>query len=370
VNPSELTLSNGDEIAAWVRLALVPGVSPSVQQRLVAAVGSASEVLAAPSSRIAAIAGHAAAECLAKGADGELVEATLRWRELPNHRVLTIGDDSYPRLLREIHDPPTVLYTIGRPQLLDAPAFAIVGSRNATPAGARDGQSFALALSQAGLCIVSGLALGIDASAHRGGLAGPGSTIAVMGTGADRIYPRRNRELAHEIAATGCLVTEFPLGLGALAGNFPRRNRLISGLARGVLVVEAADRSGSLITARLAAEQGRDVFAIPGSIHSPLSKGCHILIKEGAKLVDRVEDILAELGLEVPAAQVPEPARPAAASNRLLEAMGFAPVTVDRMAQLVGEGAASISAQLSQLEIEGRVEALAGGWFQQREHRR
>jgi len=366
VNIPELTVSHIEERAAWLRLSLVPGVPPSAQRSLLKTIGSPSEVLSSAASRIADVAGSVIAERLAAGPDQRLVENTLRWLEVPDHHLLALGDDAYPRALLEIHDPPTVLYAIGRASLLNMPSFAIVGSRNATPLGMRDAHSFALALSDAGLCIVSGLALGIDACAHRGGLAGASSSLAVMGTGADRVYPSRNRELAHQIAARGCLVTEFPLGTGATAGNFPRRNRLISGLARGVLVVEAADESGSLITAHTATEQGRDVFAIPGSIHSPLSKGCHILIKEGAKLVDRVDDVLNELGLDPPIERSPAPVARGAPS-RLLEAMGFVPMTVDRVAQLVGEGAATISAQLSQLEIEGRVQALAGGRFQRLE---
>jgi DNA processing protein len=227
----------------------------------------------------------------------------------------------------------------------------------------RDAEAFAATLSEAGLCIVSGLAAGIDAAAHRGGIAQKGSSLAVLGTGADVVYPAGNRKLAERLAHEGCLISEFPLGTPPEPGNFPRRNRLISGLSRGVLVVEAAIRSGSLITARRALDQGRDVFAIPGSIHSPLSKGCHDLIKQGAKLVESAEDILAELGLGDAVAGKPAPG-PAAPADPLLDAMGFAPVTMDQMAQLTGFGAPALAASLSRLEIEGRVAALAGGRFQ------
>ena len=361
----DLPLHNCDEAVAWLRLTLVPGIPPAAQQGLLRAIGTPAEVLASPSSRVASLAGPQVAERLAAGPDPELLETTVRWLEADGHHLLTLADDGYPRTLLHIADPPTVLYAIGHAQLLNAPSLAIVGSRNATPQGARDAYAFARALSDAGLCIVSGLALGIDANAHRGGLAGRGASIAVMGTGADRIYPGRNRALAHEIADKGCLVSEFPLGTNAVAGNFPRRNRLISGLSRGVLVVEAADQSGSLITARLAAEQGRDVFAIPGSIHSPLAKGCHILIKQGAKLVDGAEDVLAELGMASKPDAAANTPRARRGPRGLLDTMGFAPITVDQMAELTGEAAAAISAQLSQLEIEGRIEALAGGWFQQ-----
>jgi DNA processing protein len=257
-----------------------------------------------------------------------------------------------------------VLYAIGRVELLNAASIAVVGSRNATAQGGRDAYAFARALSDAGLTIVSGLALGIDTHAHRGGLEGRSSSVAVMGTGADLVYPKGNRALAHELAAKGCLITEFALGTPSAAGNFPRRNRLISGLSRGVLVVEAAERSGSLITARLAGEQGRDVFAIPGSIHSSLSKGCHVLIKEGAKLVESAADVLAELGIAQESAAAPARGSDAP-DDPLLDAMGFGPVTIDQIAQRVGGNAAAIGAGLARLQIEGRVAAMAGGRFQQ-----
>ena len=363
MTPTELPFPIKDDPLAWLRLTLVPGITPARQQALLRAFGTPEEVLASPSSQVAAVADHDVARRLAAGPDSALLEATLRWLQAEGHHLLVMGDAAYPRLFCEIPDPPTVVYAIGHTEFLNVPSIAIVGSRNATPQGVRDAAAFARALSDAGLCVVSGLALGIDASAHAGGLAGRSSTVAVMGTGADRIYPARNRALAHDIAARGCLLTEFPLGIGPVAGNFPRRNRLISGLARGVLVVEAADQSGSFITARLAAEQGRDVFAIPGSIHSPLAKGCHILIKEGAILVDDARDVLVELGMapvERAAAKQPAPET----ADPLLDAMGFAPVTVDQIALLTGEEAPRISAHLSRLEVDGRIEALAGGRYQ------
>jgi DNA processing protein len=238
-----------------------------------------------------------------------------------------------------------------------------VGSRNATAQGEQNAENFAKALSETGLTIVSGLAMGIDAAAHRGGLAGAGASVAIMGTGPEQVYPPRNRKLGEELATSGCLVSEFPYGTPPLASNFPRRNRLISGLSRGVLVVEAALQSGSLITARRALDQGRDVFALPGSIHAPLSKGCHDLIKQGAKLVESVEDILAEIGwLAQPANLAPAP--DLGEEDPLLEAIGFAPVSMDRIAQLTGMRASSLAAGLSRLEIEGRIAAVAGGLFQ------
>ena len=221
------------------------------------------------------------------------------WLDDPANCVLTLADADYPQSLLQIPDPPPLLYAKGRRELLNRACFAIVGSRNATRAGIQQAEAFAGALSDANLVIVSGLALGIDAAAHRGGLAGASSTIAIVGTGLDVVYPARNRDLAHEIASRGCIVSEFPLGTPPMPDNFPRRNRLISGMARGCLVVEAALSSGSLITARMANEQGKEVFAMPGSIHSPLAKGCHRLIKQGAKLAESAEDILEELRLPV-----------------------------------------------------------------------
>jgi DNA processing protein len=252
----------------------------------------------------------------------------------------------------------------GRVDLLNGRALAIVGARNATAQGAVNAEQFARELSRGGMTIVSGLALGCDASAHTGALDGSGSTIAVIGTGADRIYPSRNQELARRIAENGAIVSEFPLGTPALRENFPRRNRIISGLSRGVLVVEAAARSGTLITARLAGEQGREVFAIPGSIHSPLSKGCHQLIRQGAKLVDDARDILSELQVVVAA-----PVRRGSPSwefgaPALLDAMGFDPVGIDLLAQHTGLTADTLSAMLLSLELESRVAMLPDGRFQ------
>lgn len=251
----------------------------------------------------------------------------------------------------------------GRIGLLSRSCIAIVGSRNSTPQGAVNAEAFARTLSEAGLTVVSGMALGIDAAAHRGALCGPASTVAVIGTGPDRVYPARNRELAHTIAEQGTLVSEFPVGTPALAANFPRRNRVISGLARAVLVVEAAERSGSLITARLAADQGRDVFAIPGSIHSPLSKGCHRLIKQGAKLVDDARDILDELGLQQ-AAPGGESADPRGMDDPLLAQMGFDPCDVDTLVQRCGSAPETVVADLLRLELEGWVASLPGGRYQ------
>jgi DNA processing protein len=355
-----------DDALPWLRLTLVPGVSPGAQRALLRELKTPCDVLGASSRDIARLAGQPAADALAKGPSQELLETTLRWLEQPGCYLLPLGDSRYPRALLDTTDPPTALYAQGRIELMNAPAFAIVGSRNATPMGARDAEAFAAGVSRAGFTVVSGLALGIDAAAHRGGLSARGSSIAVMGTGPDLVYPRKNLELAHELAQRGCLVSEFPMGTPSAAGNFPRRNRLISGLSRGVLVVEAAFQSGSLITAKCALEQGRDVFAVPGSIHAPLAKGCHWLIKEGAKLVESTDDILRELGVEGCAAAIgaDEPA-----GDPLLDSMGYLPVSIDQLVQRFGLDAAKLAARLSCLELDGRVQALAGGWFQRMKKR-
>jgi DNA processing protein len=265
-----------------------------------------------------------------------------------------------------------MLYAKGRIELLSNPSLAIVGSRNATAQGIANAEKFAETMSEAGLTIVSGMALGIDTAAHQGSLKcsdrpNTGSTIAVIGTGADIVYPARNRMLAHQIATAGCIVSEYSLGMPAIAANFPRRNRIISGLARGVLVVEAAAQSGSLITARMALEQGRDVFAIPGSIHSPLSKGCHQLIKQGAKLVESAQDILEELGhfsLSHPSTAVSGSTNPIGSSlEQLLNVMGFDPVNIDLLAERAGIDAGTLNAQLLNLEFQGLIEMLPGGIY-------
>jgi DNA processing protein len=319
-------------------------------------------VLAAPRTELVRHAGAAAAAAIKEGAAAEAVAAAQAWLGEPGNHVVTLADAAYPRRLLEIPDPPALLYVKGRLELLARPALAVVGSRHATAQGLLNAESFAHAFSEAGLTVASGLALGIDAAAHRGGLAGAGSTIAVLGTGADIVYPARNRALAHEIAERGALVSEFPLGTHGLRANFPRRNRLISGLALGCLVVEAA---ASLITARLAAEQGREVFAIPGSIHSPLAKGCHSLIKQGAKLVESAADVLEELHLSAPAAPRRVTEEVADARGRaLLAALGDDPADADTLAARCGLSAAETAALLTQLELEGLIAALPGGLFQ------
>jgi DNA processing protein len=350
------------ELAAWIRLTLVPGLGDQTLRRLLGEVGLPSRVLDSGIAAVSRVIGSSLAQRIFSSDRDEAVERALAWCDAPGHHVLTLADEQYPQQLLETPDPPALLYCRGDVSLLSRPSLAMVGSRNATPQGLSNAEQFARAFSDAGLVIVSGLALGIDAAAHRGALGGRGSTIAVLGTGADVAYPAKNRALYDAIAARGVVVSEFPLGTPAVAANFPRRNRVISGVARGVLVVEAALESGSLITARLAGEQGRDLFAIPGSIHSPLSKGCHALIKQGAKLIESAADVLTELQLGAFAAPAVQHAP--AADTGLLRHMGHDPCNVDTIAQRSGLTADVVSAMLLRLELEGRVARLPGGRFQ------
>jgi DNA processing protein len=351
-----------DELAAWIRLTLVPGIGGQTLRRLLGSLGLPSQVLASGINAVAAVVGATIAQRIYEDAHAREVDATLAWAERPGHHVVTLGDAAYPPRLLEIPDPPALLYCRGDVGLLARPSLAMVGSRNATPQGLSNAEQFARAFSDAGLAIASGLALGIDAAAHRGGLAGRSSTIAVLGTGVDVAYPARNRALYDAIAERGAIVSEFALGTPAGTSHFPRRNRIISGLALGVLVVEAAVDSGSLITAKLAGEQGRDLFAIPGSIHSPLSKGCHALIKQGAKLVESAADVLTELRLDVVTATT-EP-RTADADTGLLAWLGHDPCSIDMLVQRSGLTADEVSAMLLQLELEGQVASLPGGRYQ------
>jgi len=349
------------DLEPWLRLALVPGLSDDVVRRLLVAYGSPQHVLDASPAGVRNIVSASVAAALAEGAPEQRVEDARRWLGEAENHLVTLADEGYPRALLQLTDPPPILYAKGRVDLLNSASIAVVGSRNATPQGVMTARSFAQALSDAGLSIVSGLALGIDTAAHEGGLDGRSGTVAVVGTGLDVVYPARNRELAHRIAREGVLVSEFPLGTPAIANHFPRRNRIISGLARGCLVVEAALSSGSLITARLANEQGKDVFAIPGSIHSALSKGCHVLIKQGAKLVDSVHDIFEELRVSAPV-HSSLPAEDEA--HPLLALMAFDPCDVDTLAARSGLSAGEVAALLTRFELEGRVSALPGARYQ------
>ena len=311
--PDLLTVPAAPELApalvhnlrAWLRLAHARGLRPIELRALLGEFGGPEAVLDQSFGALAAVAGESAAKAVlappprfGHGFE-EYVQRAADWASMPGNHVITLADIAYPRALLTMPDPPPLLYIKGRLDLLQARAVAIVGSRGATPQGIEDARRFARALSDAGLTVVSGLALGIDAAAHGGALDGFAGTIAVIGTGADLVYPQKNHPLAHRIAEDGAIVSEWPLGTPARSENFPQRNRLIAGLVEGVLIVEAAMRSGSLITARLANEMGRDVFAIPGSIHAPLARGCHRMIKQGAKLVETPEDVLEEFGVLV-----------------------------------------------------------------------
>lgn len=355
-------MSDAGELAAWIELSLVPGLGGQGFRSLLSNLGLPTQILRATRSQLCRAVPEVLASRILERRSNPEIEAALQWAAQPGHAVLTLADIEYPKQLLEIADPPVLLYVAGNAKLLRSLALAVVGSRNATPQGLKNAQSFARAFSEAGFTIVSGLALGVDSAAHGGGLEGRGSTIAVLGTGIDIIYPRRNESLAQEISSRGALISEFALGTPPAAGNFPRRNRLISGLARGCLIVEAALDSGSLITARLAAEQGREVFAIPGSIHSPFSKGCHALIKQGAKLVETAQDVLEELG---PSAATPTPSSLGSGTGReFLEKMGFDPCDIDSLIARSGFTAGVVSALLLELELEGKIASLPGGLYQ------
>jgi DNA processing protein len=353
------------DLEAWLRLSLLPGLGHHSLRKLLVALGSPENILAASRRVLSEIVAEKIANTICQGgAEPALWRGVGAWLDDPANRVVTLADTEYPQSLLEIPDPPPLIYVKGRLDLLNRPGFAIVGSRNGTAQGLANAEAFAAALSNAGLTIISGLALGIDAAAHRGGLAGTSSTIAIIGTGLDVVYPARNRGLAYEIAAGGTLVSEFPLGTPALATNFPRRNRLICGLSKGCLVVEAAVSSGSLITARLATDQGREVFAIPGSIHSPLAKGCHALIKQGAKLVESAQDVLEELGLADRSVTLRVAPAATGDSDPLLLHIGFDPVDIDTLQQRCGLDIGMINTALTDLELAGLVEALPGGRWQ------
>lgn len=365
-----------DERRAWLNLTLPAGIGPRTQQQLLSAFGSPWAVLDAGLSAIAGVVGIKLAQSLLDGLNLDvqqaLIEQTLAWLNEPGHHMVTLADDEYPQRLLESSDPPSLLYVNGNPAYLNQPAIGVVGSRNATPQGSENARAFSKALADAGFSIVSGLALGIDAAAHEGALRADtrSGTIAVIGTGIDRVYPASNKKLAHLITGNGCIVSEFPLGTVAAASNFPRRNRLIAALGQACLVVEAAPASGSLITARLAGELGRDIFAIPGSIHAPQYKGCHALIKQGAKLVECAQDILDELPplqhtipavSAIPTANDP-PIRPE--HDLLLGAMGHEACTLDQLIDRSGLTAGVVLAMLTELSLDGIVTNLPGGRYQ------
>ena len=380
-----------DELGAWLRLTLTPGIGNGAARRLLARFGLPQSIFQQTEAALQLCVPAAQAKALREIPQGweALWQTTAQWLasaapQGPARDIVSLGDLRYPQALLDTEDPPLLLYLMGPASLLQHQPFpsdrclAVVGSRNPTAQGAENARLFARALCGAGLTIVSGLALGVDAAAHEGALeaaisAGTmAATIAVVGTGLDRVYPRKNLDLAHRIAAHGLIVSEYPLGTPPLPGNFPKRNRIISGLSQGTLVVEAALASGSLITARMAAEQGREVFAIPGSIHAPQSRGCHALIRQGAKLVESAQDVLEEL--KIPATTVPGLSHegvnaPGAdvsdeTEDPVLAALGYDPMGLDALIARTGMDASTLQGALLELELDGRVARLPGGLFQ------
>ena len=379
------------ELRDWIQLTATPGVGNTAVRRLLTRYGLPSTVLAQTAASLEACISPAKAAALLSPSTAlaQLQSRTWAWLNTSStqlqHHIITLGDPDYPKRLLEIADPPVLLYVLGHERWFDTTrsliawpdkALAMVGSRNPTAQGTANGHAFAKALALQGMTVVSGMALGIDTAAHEGALAASTgaahspATIAVIGTGIDRVYPRHNHALAQQIAQHGWIVSEYHLGTPPLAQNFPKRNRLISGLTVGTLVVEAAPESGSLVTARLASEQGREVFAIPGSIHSPQSKGCHALIRQGAKLVETVQDIAEELAtLEMPpatASDAPdsEASVPNIQEDPVLGALGFDPVDLDTLSARTGWDVATLQAHLLDWELEGLVARLPGGLFQ------
>ena len=373
-----------DDLDAWLRLSLAPGVGDTTARRLLAAFGLPDQVFAQSQSALRQVVTPAQSLALLTppaswSAQCHLTRAWLA--EAEGRSIVTLADAAYPRVLLEMSDPPLLLYLQGRTDLLVHPqCLAVVGSRNPTPQGELTAHDMSRALAAAGVCIVSGLALGVDGAAHSGALDAAGATIAVVGTGLDRVYPRRHLALAHRIAQTGLLVSEFALGSSPAPANFPKRNRIIAGLSQGTLVVEAALASGSLITARLAAEMGREVFAIPGSIHAPQAKGCHALIRQGAKLVETAQDVLEDMRMQASAAPAPTasgsppqpidqdgdavPAGVCGPQASLLAQMGYHPLSLDALQARTGHAAADLQAWLMELELDGHIARVPGGLFQ------
>jgi DNA processing protein len=361
------------DVAQWVALSLIDGVGSATLCQLLSQFGTPANVFAASRSQLRHIVSDNITAAICAGVDEATITPTLEWLSQPGNHLITLADSIYPKALLEIANPPALLYAKGQLDCLSLPCLAVVGSRNATPQGEKNAEDFAENLSRHGLCIVSGMALGIDGAAHRGALKANAPTIAVVGTGLDIVYPAKHRDLAHRIVNRGLIISEFPLGTPSKAQNFPRRNRIISGLSIGCLVIEANLDSGSLITARQAAEQGREVFAIPGSIHSPVAKGCHQLIKQGAKLVESTEDILSEIQPILPLqphfntspiGSLPERANASPEANTVLDSMGVDPIHFDVLLTATGLTVSALSTMLTLLELDGKISPLHGGKFQ------
>ena len=395
-------MKTADELQPWVTLWRVSGVGPKSFQKLLSNIGDPATVL---SSNISTLTQSGISEKLAHAildskTNQEMAIPDIDWlNEADNHNIITIHCNEYPELLKRISDPPPLLYVHGKLSLLKDPQIAIVGSRNPTQGGTNNAYEFAKHLGQTGFCITSGLALGIDGIAHSGALEVNTPTIAVIATGIDRVYPAKHREIAHKIADNGAIVTEFPIGTQPKSSNFPRRNRIISGLSYGTLVVEAAQQSGSLITARLAMEQNREVFAIPGSIHNPLARGCHQLIRQGAKLVETAQDILEEMSAVIDVSELQDDQQISASASTdhattsetsiktdssdtktlattqslnpsadddqqiILNEMGFDPTSIDQLVVRTGINTASLSASLLMLELQNQIASNGGGTY-------
>ncbi len=361
--------NTADQLRAWLTLHHAPGIGAATFNKLLEHFASPAEVLALDATTMHAIGLRADTVRWLQSGERCGVERDLAWcQSAAEHHILTLADSTYPTQLRQISHPPPVLYVAGNPTTLNRAQLAIVGSRNPSSGGATNAKQFAAALARQGYVITSGLALGVDGAAHEGALAAGGETVAIMGTGLDQAYPARHRTLAARVREQGALVSEFAIGSGPRAEHFPRRNRIISGLSLGVLVVEAAPQSGSLITARTALEQGREVFAIPGSIHNPLARGCHLLIRQGAKLVESIDDILEELpprqpSLVLPDTTSPQAATPCEAHQRLLTQMGYDPVSIDALVDICRLTADELSSMLLLMELDGLVTSMPGGRY-------
>ena len=361
-----MTTQDTNENALWICLQQIHGLGGQGICKLLRRFGNPENVFTASHKELSQIVPEAITSLIKQGPNLENATLSLEWLEKDDNHLITLADERYPQALLEIPDPPPILYAKGDLSCLTMPAIAVVGSRNASVQGEKNAEGFAFSLSEHGFCIISGMALGIDGAAHRGALRNKqGKTIAVVGTGLDIVYPAKHRELAHRIVAQGLVISEFPIGTPSRPQNFPRRNRIISGLSLGCLVVEANTQSGSLITAKCAAEQGREVFAIPGSIHSPMSKGCHELIKQGAKLVDCIKDITDELAPHLThlMSENIEKSAPSE-SNTLLDFMGFDPINMESLIALTNLTSEDLSATLLVLELENKIASLPGGRYQ------
>ena len=370
-------MTTPNSLQSWISLWRVPGIGCQAYHKLLTQFGDPESVLNANSSALkqAGLTDRQRDAVLANQIDN--AKTDMLWLDQDNHHLVTYHDKHYPTLLREISAAPPLLYVHGNTELLNDPQIAIVGSRNPTQSGRNNAFEFAKHFSSTGLCVTSGLALGVDGEAHKGALADNGVTIAVTATGLDRVYPASNRALAHQIVEQGALVSENPIGTAPHAKNFPRRNRIISGLSLGCLIVEAAQRSGSLITADYANEQGRMVFAIPGSIHNPLARGCHKLIRQGAKLVETASDVMEDLAAQIDLSTInshtqtsdadgsenDEPTALNDDNSRLLEAMGYDPVSIDDLVLQTGLTPAALSSMLLVMELQGLIASNGRGSY-------